>query len=207
MAIEALDQSGRVSPDRFAEQRPDEMRWHDVATVWRQDAAAGHALWEQIKQSAAVELACGATGATAIEGHDSGPLARAQYLTIWQALADGLQPRNGLERLLIDGMAEAWVMHRQWLHKHATTESLDVMRVERDARQRDAWQPPRLDAAEAVDRAAVMADRFQRQFLRLMKTYRDQRRLLGNVVVAAGGQLNVAEQQVNVASGDGTTEE
>jgi hypothetical protein len=50
----------------------------------------------------------------------------------------------------------------------------------------------------AVDRAAQMADRCERQFLRLLRAHRDQRRLLGSVVVAAGGQLNVAEQQVNV---------
>lgn len=90
-------------------------------------------------------------------------------------------------------------MSLRWLGKHVHTESLDAVRVERDARQRGEWQPPRLSDAEAVDRAALMADRFQRQFLRLMRAYRDQRRLLGSVVVAAGGQLNVGQQQVNVA--------
>ena len=83
---------------------------------------------------------------------------------------------------------------------------METYRVERDIRQREEWQPPRLGDAEAVDRAALMADRFQRQFLRLMRAYRDQRRLLGAVVVAAGGQLNVAEQQVNVAE-VGTSDE
>ncbi len=92
-------------------------------------------------------------------------------------------------------------MHLRWLGKHAKTESLDAAQIERDARQRGAWQPPRLGEAEAVDRAALMSDRFQRQFLRLMRAYRDQRRLLGAVVVAAGGQLNVAEQQVNFSEG------
>jgi glutamate/tyrosine decarboxylase-like PLP-dependent enzyme len=43
----------------------------------------------------------------------------------------------------------------------------------------------------AVDRTVAMQDRFLRQFLRLMKCYRDGRRLLGAFVVAAGGQLNV----------------
>jgi hypothetical protein len=36
-----------------------------------------------------------------------------------------------------------------------------------------------------------MADRFARQFLRLQKAYRDQRRLFGTLVVAAG-QVNIA---------------
>jgi len=38
-----------------------------------------------------------------------------------------------------------------------------------------------------------MADRCKRQFLRLLRAYRDQRRLLGAVVLAAGELLNVAE--------------
>ncbi len=42
-----------------------------------------------------------------------------------------------------------------------------------------------------------MADRYQRAFLRLMKAFRDNRRLFGALVVA-GGQVNIAEQQVNV---------
>ena len=69
------------------------------------------------------------------------------------ALVEGLQPRNGMERLLIDGMAGAWVMHLRWLKRHAETDSLEAIRVERDARQRGEWQPPRLSDAEAVDRA------------------------------------------------------
>ncbi len=68
------------------------------------------------------------------------------------------------------------------------------------------WLPPRLDDAEAVDRAALMADRFRRQFLRLLKAFRDQRRILGTVVVAAGGQLNVAERQLVVGDGASDSE-
>ena len=52
-----------------------------------------------------------------------------------------------------------------------------------------------MSEAEAVDRAAQMADRFERQFLRLMKCYRDGRRLIASMTVL-GGQVNVAEQQV-----------
>jgi hypothetical protein len=111
-----------------------------------------------------------------------------------------------MERLLVTGMAQAWVMHLRWLRRHAQTDSLEAYRVERDVRQRGEWQPPRVSDAEAVDRAALMSDRFERRFLRLLRAYRDQRRVLGSVVVAAGGQLNVAEQQVNVAEGGASDE-
>jgi len=60
-------------------------------------------------------------------------LSRAEYLAVRAALAVGLQPRNGMEWLLVDGMAEARLL---WLNKHAKTESLDAARVEQDVRQR-----------------------------------------------------------------------
>jgi hypothetical protein len=46
----------------------------------------------------------------------------------------------------------------------------------------------------------AIADRYQRSFLRLLKAYRDTRRLVGTLVVA-GGQVNIGEQQLNVAGG------
>jgi hypothetical protein len=116
---------------------------------------------------------------------------RAEYLAVWLALADGLRPTNGAERLLIDGMAQALMLQRHWLKRMVQTESLSDMRRGR----RDEYELPRLGEAEAVDRAVAMQDRFQRQFLRLMKCYRDGRRLIASLTVL-GGQVNVAEQQV-----------
>ena len=133
----------------------------------------------------------------AIEGYHASPYERATFLAVREALADGLQPRNKMEWLLIDGMAQAWTLHLRWLDKHTNMDSMDAIRSQRDMRQRDGWEPPRLGEAEAVDRAVQMADRFQRQFLRLMKCYRDGRRLIGSMMVL-GGQVNVAEQQVNM---------
>ena len=86
---------------------------------------------------------------------------------------------------------------------HSVTTS--ARRCRRDVADRWQWQPPRLDHAAAVDRAALMSDRFQRQFLRLMRCYRDGRKLTASMTVL-GGQVNVAEQQIvagtRVESGD-----
>ena len=54
--------------------------------------------------------------------------------------------------------------------------------------------PPRLSDAEAIDQAVMVADRYRRAFLRLLRTLRDIRRVMGTVVMT-GGQLNVAERQ------------
>ena len=74
--------------------------------------------------------------------------------------------------------------------------------AERERHQQDhGWLPPRVAEAEATEQAAAMADRYQRAFLRLMKAFRDNRRLFGALIVA-GGQVNVSSgpQQVNVGA-------
>jgi len=67
----------------------------------------------------------------------------------------------------------------------------------------EGWLPPRQSDAEAIEQAVMIADRYQRQFLRLLRTFQGMRRVLGTVVMT-GGQLNVAEQiqQFNAATGE-----
>lgn len=191
LAVTAFERLATEGPPNQDHLTPADFSWHDVAATWQHDEAAGRALWERIKQTARNELREGKAGAHAIEGYQERPMARAEYIAVWLALADGLRPANGAERLLIDGMAQALMMQRHWLKRMVQTESLDTIRRGR----RDEYEPPRLSEAEAVDRAVAMQDRFLRQFLRLMKCYRDGRKLIGSVTVL-GGQLNVAEQQV-----------
>ncbi len=197
-ALRGFERMATEGPPTQDHLTPADFSWIHVSEVWGHDEAAGRALWERIKQTARDELQEGKAGAFAIEGHDERPMRRAEYLAVWLALADGLRPANGAERLLIDGMAQALMMQRHWLQRMVQTESLDTIRRGERA-YRDGYAPPRLSEADAVDRAVAMQDRFQRQFLRLMKCYRDGRRLIGSMTVL-GGQVNVAEQQV-VANG------
>jgi hypothetical protein len=196
-ALGGFERMATEGPPKQDHLTPADFSWHDVSDVWGHDEVAGRALWERIKHTACDELREGKAGAFAIEGYDERPMRRAEYLAVWLALADGLRPTNGTERLLIDGMAQALMMQRHWLQRMVQTESLDTMR--RGGGRRDGYEPPRLSEAEAVDRAVAMQDRFQRQFLRLMKCYRDGRRLIASMTVL-GGQVNVAEQQI-VANG------
>jgi hypothetical protein len=192
-ALRGFERMATEGPPKQDHLTPADFSWTHVSEVWGHDEAAGRALWERIKQTARDELREGKAGALAIEGYEERPMLRAEYLAVWLALADGLRPANGAERLLIDGMSQALMMQRHWLERMVQTESLDTIR--RGHGHRDGYEPPRLSEAEAVDRAVAMQDRFQRQFLRLMKCYRDGRRL-GVLMTVTGGQINVAEQQV-----------
>ena len=53
--------------------------------------------------------------------------------------------------------------------------------------------------AEAIEQAA-MVDRFNRLFLRTLRQLRDLRRYAPAVTIQNAGQVNIGQQQVNVAS-------
>lgn len=201
-AVSGLDRIAEHGPPKHDHLTPHDFSWYDVTGELERDEGAGRELWGRIKRAARDELRAGAVASRAVEGYHGRPMERAEYIALWVALADGLKPADGAERLLIDNMAQALILHRRWLRRMVEYDSLEATRLDKSARESGSYQPPRLSETETVDRAMAMADRFQRQFLRLLKAYRDQRRILGTVVVAAGGQLNVGEQQVNVS---GTT--
>jgi hypothetical protein len=64
------------------------------------------------------------------------------------------------------------------------------------------WEPPRLTEAETVAQAMGMVERFQRIFTRTLRALCDVRRRPLSVVVQGAGQVNIGEQQVNVAGQD-----
>ncbi len=192
MVVQNFTQLATAGPPDHNHLSPEDVSWFNLTELWQHDEAAGRALWTQIQQTAMGELRAGRTGAQVIEGSRERPMARAEYLAVWQALADGLQPQTGADHLLIDSMAQALMLQRHWLKRVVETESLDAIR-RGDQGYRDGYAPPRLDEAAAVDRATAMQDRFHRQFLRLLTAYRDQRRVFGTFVVA-GGQVNIATE-------------
>src|SRR3954452_15227061 len=143
-AVSAFERMATEGPPKQNHLTPADFSWNDVTAVWRHDEVAGRALWERIQQTACDELRAGKAGAFVIEGFAERPMARAEYLAVWLALADGLRPANGTERLLVDGMAQALMLQRRWLDRMVKTESLHAMRQERATRGRNDYEPPRL---------------------------------------------------------------
>jgi hypothetical protein len=74
--------------------------------------------------------------------------------------------------------------------------------VKKDMSEGAGWEPPRLSEAQAVEQAMGMVERFQRIFTRTLRALCDVRRRPLAVVVQGAGQVNIAEQQVNVAGQD-----
>jgi hypothetical protein len=194
-AVGAFERAMTEPPADLATRRPEDLRWFDLSGEIARCEQDGWAVWARVKRDASVELATGQAAGAAVAGFDGTPWERAQFIAIREALADGLQPRNGLEWLMLDAMTQALTLHRRWLAQHVTTSSLSAKAIDRDAERRGEWTPPRLAETETVDRAAQHADRAMRTFLRLLKSYRDGRKLIGTLNVL-GGQVNVGEQQV-----------
>ncbi len=213
----ASERARQPLPFDPAAQGTEQVGWSELANLLEHNAERGQALWQWLKDEARKELTAGIRTSRSLERPvTSRPYERAQFIAVLQGLRQALTPRDPLEELLIQQMASAYDLHLRWqtiLVQRMETEAWQGERDKRRAlenmtpaqRERyeavEGWLPPRSTEAEAIEQAMMMADRYQRSFLRLMKAFRDNRRLFGALIVAAGGQLNVAEQQVNVTEG------
>jgi hypothetical protein len=211
---EAAARARTPLPDDRTEQPPEHVSWHEITNALDADPARGQALWQRVKDEARRELTAGVRAGVSLERRlNATPFERAQYLAIVEALTDALQPRDGLEGLLVQQLACAYEQHLRWQTLAARRVDEESWQGERDRRRAlermsphqreryqeyEGWLPPRQGDAEAIEQAVLIADRYQRAFLRLLKAFRDNRRLFDSLIVA-GGQVNIGERQVNVA--------
>jgi hypothetical protein len=206
VALSREDAAARLAEIKVADAEgnlanpPDQISWVDLHFLSQADSGRGKACWETIQRAALEELRIGHRAAQAVETINDGPWQRAQFLAIREDLSAEWQPRNGIERQLLDTMAQAQVALFHWTVQLTAYCSLETVSGQRQHREEGRWQAPRQSDADAMRQAAEMIDRFNRIFLRTLRALRDLRRYDPTVIVKKGGQLNVAEQQVIVAS-------
>lgn len=197
------------------DQQAEHISWFEIAHLLESEPERGERVWQRIKDDAERELKHGVRSSRTVEPKvGARPMDRARLSAIVKALRTSLEPRDGLELLLIHQMACAYELHLLWQDRASMRAQSEEWEGDRDRRsavrnmnaaQREryeddhGWLPPRVSTAEAIDQAVMIADRYQRSFLRLMKAFRDNRRLFETLVVT-GGLVNVAEKQINVVS-------
>ncbi len=179
---------------------PDQVSWFDLHGIARTDPDRATSRWEEIKRAALDELRTGHRAAEAVETDNEGAWQRAQFLALREELSADWQPRSGVERQLIDTMAQAQQGFLHWLRMLTIRTTLESCTNDRLLKEEGKWGPPRQSDADALDQAAAMMDRYNRIFLRTLRALCDMRRHSGPVIVQKGGQMNVAQQQVNVNS-------
>jgi hypothetical protein len=190
-----------IQLSRLLDKAPERLGWLELNGLTNQDPKAAARRWEEIKQAARDELHSGHRAARAFR--DTSPFERAQFLALRDDLARQWRPQGGIEVQLVETMALA---QTGWLFWMRALSNLAVVGSElsgRDAREEWGTVTPRLTEGEAMERAAAMAERFNRIFLRTLRALCELRKRAPNVVVQNAGQVNVGAQQVNVAQGPG----
>jgi len=200
---EAIERATEPPPDgaqRALSTPPDQVSWFDLHTIARTDPARAIVFWEEIKRAALDEVQTGHRAARAVETANVNNSAwpRAQFLALREELSTEWRPRNGIERQLIDTMAQAQTGYLSWLHTLTMRTDLESVTNDRRHQEEGKWGPPRQSDADALEQAAAMMDRYNRIFLRTLRALCDMRRHSGPVIVQNGGQMNVAQQQVNL---------
>jgi hypothetical protein len=199
---EALAAAGRpLTPqeqERLLRDYPHGADWYDLERLADRDPDLVVQKWEGIKQAAREELKSGLRAAEALGGK---PWERAQFVAIRQALVSQWQPRGGLEWQLIDTLALAQSSWMYWLNAMTMYAGLDgLMDTGRDTKGLSGPAAlPRVSAAQAIELAAGLADRFDKIALRTLRALCGLRRCSPTVFVQTAGQVNIARRQVNVA--------
>jgi hypothetical protein len=193
----ALHGSAEEIRERTVSGPPNEVSWFALAELFESDPEVGARRWAEIQRAALDELQTGHRAAVAVEPHDSTPWQRARFQALRHDLMEQWQPRGGVERQLIDTLAQAQTAWMYWMDLLAHRTTLEPGPAKRLA-EAGFWEAPRVSDAEALEQAAAMAERFNRIFLRTLRALRDLRRYAPAVIVQNAGQVNVAGQQVNV---------
>lgn len=180
-----------------------DVRWYTIDRVMEFDEKAALAKWEEIKRQARLELEGGQRSVEAM-GYDD-PWKRAQYFALRRSFSEEWRPRGGIERALIEQMAQTYSEWMEWLEHYQRLQSREYRGTEPEGYDsRDYYCTPRLSQTEYLDRVLRTAERFQRMFMRSLRALRDLRRYVGPVTIHNAGPLSVGgNQQVNVGSRDG----
>jgi len=182
----------------------DQVTWICISQVSEADPEAGLQMWEGVRAEARAEIESGHRAAGVIScGMDTGPIDRARFLELRSALREEWNPLPGAESTLIDMLAQIQTVWEAWLSRHMFQITLQSSSRELErAKLRDpgTWLPERICDAESIEMSAAMVDRFNRLYLRTLRSLRDLRRMTPSITVQNAGQVNVGSQQVNVTS-------
>jgi hypothetical protein len=179
---------------------PQDVTWADLVAVADVDPDHALELWARLRVAADDELECGKRGAKTA-GDNGNPYTVAQYLAIRDSFADQWQPQGGIESAMIDMLTMAFSLQMHWakVAHDRTMRACDVQHDQLKRYKSGGWKSPYQSEADAVDQAHRLADGYNRQFLRVLRQLRDLRRY-APVVIQNAQQVNVGNQQVNVAN-------
>ena len=190
----------------------------DLAEMWPVDPRRAEEIWEMLKVEARNVFESGhlASKATVPVDYMRTAWNVASYLGMRESFIAEWKPRGGIELSLLDTLVQAFFQFQYWTKESVLrtqteprqeapeyTEWKDRKRGERKAMGwgRGWWDIPYVREQAAVEHAAQMADRWNRIYLRTLRSLRDLRRYSVPVTINNPQQVNIAAeggQQVNV---------
>jgi hypothetical protein len=151
---EAVRRAAEPRPDggeRALNGPPDQVSWFDLHMIARTDPDRATARWEEIKRAALEELRTGHRAARPVEAAANGPWQRAQFLALREELSAEWHPRNGIERQLLDTMAQAQAGYLYWVRVMTARTELESVTNDRLHKEEARWQPTRQSDADALE--------------------------------------------------------
>src|SRR5215213_5883357 len=185
----------------------EQIPWWTLATVMEHDPEAALSAWKRIGDAARHEWRSGHRTAQSLERGGT-PWDRARFLALREAFRDDWRPRGGIESALIDLLAQSFGAYLRWMERLAMYVETECKLEDSKMAREGYWMPPRLSEAKWIAWCAEQAEAAHRRFLMTLKSLQDLRRLPA-VSITTVGQLNLAQQQINVSShedGAGTSE-
>jgi hypothetical protein len=199
---QALDRIHEHDPlviERIGTAPPSQLSFADLYTLSRHSPELAAQRWAEVMQAARNELRTGHRAASIVTPPGgSSCWHKARLLAMRAELLDGWQPRNSVERLLVDTLMQVQCQYEQWLEVLTGRTTLQALH---ESEEEARWQPPRLTDSEAIEQAAAMVDRFHRIMMRTVRQLQNLRRNPPVVMVQNAGQVNVGQQQVNAVAG------
>lgn len=200
------DEGAANFADRALRKAPTDVDWWEMRAVRKAHGAdAELRLWEGIHGTAVADLETGMRAAKVVEQSQlDKPADLARFMALRLSLVEEWKPRPGVETMLVDMLCQAQAAYELWMSRHVTmvkTPSLSEPDGMEGSLAYGGWVQTRLTDAECEQHTFGMATRWQNQILRIVRALRDLRRM-SPIIVQNAGQVNVAEQQVNVATSD-----
>jgi hypothetical protein len=106
-------------------------------------------------------------------------------------------PRNTMEQLLVDQLAQWQVLLWRWQEAMSTWTNCAVY-APRRAKKGESYETMRLSESEALEGAAEKVERLHRLYLRTLKALQDQRRPRSPVTTRHAEQVNVGPFRISL---------
>jgi hypothetical protein len=183
---------------RIQDRPADEVSWFDLNRLAERTPDDAAEQWRRIRDTARRELASGHRAAQSL-AWSGRPWQRARFLAIRDSFRDGM-PASGIEAALIDTAAQAYSDFLEESEHHHMLTSVDMESEQSRAERDGEWRPQRLSYAESIEQAARSVERAHTRFLRTVKMLHEVQRTTPALYVSHAGQINVGQQQVNLAA-------